>query len=215
MTKSLLLTSAGLTTEPIRAAFKQLLEKRDTPPGERIAVYIPDAAIADGADMRPLADDMRKGLKNFGVGEMRMLELAKSSQMSISEALKDADVVYAEYGNTFFLQYQFQKSGFASIFPPLAESGMIYVGSSAGSIAAGPTAGIALWKGWDNPNVVPYDDPPDYTGLNLTKGVSIFPHYSDQWKSLVEQKRTTIDHEVVTLTDFQAYLVEGDRGRVV
>eukprot|EP00976_Prorocentrum_cordatum_P085782 1186236-Prorocentrum_minimum.AAC.1 len=68
---------------------------------------------------------------------------------------------------------------------------------------------------WDDPNVVPYGNPPDYSGLFITDGVSIFPHYSEQWAALVTEKRKTIDHPVVTLTDYQAYLIDGDDRRVV
>jgi peptidase E len=30
---------------------------------------------------------------------------------------------------------------------------VIYIGSSAGAIVCGKTAGIAFWKGWDSPEV--------------------------------------------------------------
>ena len=75
------------------------------------------------------------------------LQVAKANPEEVSKALADVDVVYAECGNTFFLQFHMQRSGFAERIQPLVAAGVVYVGSSAGSIVAGPTAGIALWKG--------------------------------------------------------------------
>ena len=145
-----------------------------------------------------------------------MFQVAKATPEQVSEALSDVSVIYAECGNTFFLQFHMQRSGFAARVQPIVAAGdVVYVGSSAGSIVAGPTAGIALWKGWDDPNVVPYGNPPDYAGLSPTDGVSIFPHYSEQWEHLVAKKRETIDHQLVTLTDYQAYLIDGDERGVV
>mmetsp|Transcript_7580 Transcript_7580/g.15406 ORF Transcript_7580/g.15406 Transcript_7580/m.15406 type:complete len:217 (+) Transcript_7580:201-851(+) len=216
MSKSLLLTSAGLTTDAMRQALLKLLQKRSHLGKSHIALYIPDAALAEGSSLPMLERDIKQQLSGFGVSALRVLEVAKATPEQVSKALVDVGVIYAECGNTFFLQYHMQRSGFATRVQPLVEAGeVVYVGSSAGSIVAGPTAGIALWKGWDDPSVVPYGNPPDYSGLFLTDGVSIFPHYSEQWEALVVNKRKMIDHQLVTLSDYQAYLIDGDDRRVI
>ena len=90
--------------------------------------------------------------------------------------------------------------------------GLVYVGSSAGTIVAGKTISIALWKGWDDPSVVPKVD---YESLELFEGISFFPHYSSQWKNLVETQSAKLPHKVITLTDSQCYSSDETGSRVI
>mmetsp|Transcript_12960 Transcript_12960/g.24702 ORF Transcript_12960/g.24702 Transcript_12960/m.24702 type:complete len:224 (+) Transcript_12960:217-888(+) len=223
MPRRILLTSNGFTTDSMNQAFVQLLEhraKEKKPSSNRqvedlVTVYIPDAAIQEGARLQDCENDIKQQLQRFGLKDVRVLEVARATKEETGLALAGADVVYAECGNTFYLHYHMRRCGFLQMFPSFADQGVVYVGSSAGSIVAGPTAGIALWKGWDDPSVVPRDNPPNYESMNITEGVSIFPHFSSQWTGLVETNSATLGHELVTLTDYQAYMVHGDQKCVV
>ena len=129
------------------------------------------------------------------------------------------------------------QSNFRSLLLPLLDKGVIYVGSSAGksgeeeaeeeentelpllfmlpnsgTICAGKSVSIALWKGWDNPGVVPKID---YEGLDLLGNRSFFPHYSAQWSGLVDRKSKTLPHEVLTLTDSQCFSTDETGARVL
>jgi len=105
------------------------------------------------------------------------------------------------------------QTNFKAISAPFLDQGVVYVGVSAGAIVAGKTAEIALWKGWDNPNVVPKVD---YEGLEVVKDTSFFPHYSStQWADLVSSKRPTVSHQVVTLTDSQCFSMDESGHRVI
>ena len=46
--------------------------------------------------------------------------------------------------------------------------------------------------------------------LGTVPGLSFFPHFSGRFAGLVESKKAGLDHEVVTLDDSQAYLVDGE-----
>uniref|UniRef100_A0A7S4DQ19 Uncharacterized protein n=1 Tax=Lotharella globosa TaxID=91324 RepID=A0A7S4DQ19_9EUKA len=73
------------------------------------------------------------------------------------QKVSDIQTIYAECGNTFFLHYHLKNSGMKKHINTLLDEGVVYVGASAGSICAGKTSAMALWKGWDDPTVVPGD----------------------------------------------------------
>jgi hypothetical protein len=106
----------------------------------------------------------------------------------------------------------------------------LYIGKSAGSIVAGKYVETATWKGWDDPSVVPgketyqdwiHKDDADASseqssnslGLNLVGGASVFPHMSDDWLDLVQDKKESLPKEDGTLLyclqEWDACCVEG------
>lgn len=88
----------------------------------------------------------------------------------------------------------------------------VYCGNSAGAIIMGAFMETACWKKWDDPSIVPspnssssstgadtnpisisssssssYDDWKGIQGLNLLKGISVFPHYNQEmWGGVVQ-----------------------------
>ena len=56
---------------------------------------------------------------------------------------------------------------------------------------------------------------PEYAGLGLVPGLSFFPHYSSRFAGLVDSKKGGLDHDVVTLDDSQAYLVDGEHRELI
>lgn len=130
----LLLTSSGLSNDSIRAALAELTGK---PLGETKIAFIPTAmhGILGGGPF--LWEDMtafsRLGWKSVALLELTAFpSLPKDIWLS---ALEDADVIYVDGGNTPYLSYWFQQSGFAAELPRLLR-GRIYVGASAGSLMA-------------------------------------------------------------------------------
>mmetsp|Transcript_32397 Transcript_32397/g.62038 ORF Transcript_32397/g.62038 Transcript_32397/m.62038 type:complete len:114 (+) Transcript_32397:239-580(+) len=70
------------------------------------------------------------------------------------------------------------------------------MGKSAGAIVAGRAVATATWKGWDDPSIVPgkgtYEDWIDSRGLEMLGDCSFFPHMSDDWVELVEEKKKNV-----------------------
>lgn len=138
-------------------------------------------------------------------------------------------VVYIEGGNTFWLYHCMDKSEEkymeliknacciqhddedSSKFPS------IYIGKSAGAIVAGKYVETATWKGWDDPSVVPeketYDKWIGNLALDMVGGASIFPHMSDDWISLVAEKRVSSPQmsQLYCLEEWNACCVEGSK----
>ena len=128
----LLLTSNGLTNDTIRAGFVDLTGK---PIEDTSVVYIPTAMHGLPEGGRYLGDSLtaliREKWRRVAILELAALpDLPKHYWLPIFE---DADVIMVEGGNTPFLSYWFQKSGFAAMLPSLLED-RVYLGVSAGSI---------------------------------------------------------------------------------
>ena len=69
-------------------------------------------------------------------------------------------------------------------------------------------------QGWDDPSVVPgketYDDWKGVKGFSLAGDASFFPHMGEQWRPLVEEKRTELAGDnVFCLRDDEVCYVNG------
>ena len=136
-------------------------------------------------------------------------------------------VVYLEGGNTFWLHHCMEKGDLDVDWIQLIKDACVseganrpalYIGKSAGAIMAGKYVETATWKGWDDPSVVPgketyadwRGDKPSF-GLNLVGDASFFPHMSDDWDELVEEKRSSLpkDSALYCLREWDAFCVEG------
>jgi dipeptidase E len=137
-----LLTSAGITNNSIRDALVDLLGK---PISECNALFVPTAIYpfpggAYGA-WRAISGKGQSRLANLGWKSLGLLEL--SVLPSIDEAawvptVRDADALLVWGGDPLFLANWMRLSGLASLMPTLRPEA-VYVGVSAGSIAATST----------------------------------------------------------------------------
>jgi len=221
-----LLTSNGLTTPELKTVFHETLRSGTRYNGAAMTVgYIPTAVLAPsgtskkspGEQRRRNRQEAKRRAKSLGK-EMELLvktvDLAEVRGAQLEDELGCVDCLYVDGGNTFWLLYHLQQSGFDKLARRMVlEDGVLYVGRSAGAIVSGQTASTALWKGWDDPSVVPLDttDPQQLLGIGLLP-CSVFPHYSEKWEQLVAEKAPTLAHELVQLTDFSGELwVSGKR----
>jgi dipeptidase E len=92
------------------------------------------------------------------------------SQSSPVKAIEDAESIFVGGGNTFRLLKGLQDLGVVDVIRRRVREGMPYIGSSAGSIVAGPT----LKTTKDMPIV----EPDSFEALGLI-GFQISPHYLD------------------------------------
>jgi dipeptidase E len=137
-----LLTSSGISNAGIRAALVGLLGK---PIEECDALIIPTAiypfpggtagawrAIA-GKAHSPFAD---AGWKSLGV--LELTALPHIDEEAWVPAVRDADALLVWGGDPLFLAHWMHRSGLSALLPTLRPEA-VYVGVSAGSIAAAPT----------------------------------------------------------------------------
>lgn len=128
----------------------------------------------------------------------------------VAETLKQYDVICVEGGDTFYLLEQIQKSGSAEVIRQLVANGKVYIGSSAGSIVAGPD--IYPLRHLEPPEIS--TRLADYKGLGLVDMV-VFPHWgSEHFKDLYLDRRLEYNyndkHKYMLLTDNQYLEVMGE-----
>jgi dipeptidase E len=107
----------------------------------RKLLFIPTAATGEGWSPEHITHVLP--FENMGF-EVVTHDLSKSKE-PLPEGLSIGDfhAVYVCGGNTFFLMSHMRRTGFIEIVRKAVDDGLIYIGSSAGSVAATPDIGYA------------------------------------------------------------------------
>ena len=161
----LLLTSAGIKNTSIRDALVELLGK---PIAESNALIIPTAIypFPGGAGMawRAISGAAASPLAGLGWKSLGVLELTALPSIA-DEAwiptVQEADALLVYGGDPLYLSHWMRQSGLAALLPSLRREA-VYVGVSAGSMAASATFGET------------YPDPPRGAGEALTSEDIVF-----------------------------------------
>ncbi len=134
------------------------------------------------------------------------LDIKNKTREELEKNLEGVHAIAVAGGNTYYLLYHAQKSGFIDLVPKLIERGVIYIGSSAGSILACPT--IEAARLFDPPSIVP--DLTNYAGMGLVDFL-VIPHFEKP--RYLERMRKTVEEwskkkfHIFPLTDLQAILI--------
>ncbi len=173
-------------------------------------VFIPTAAEGEKGDKSWLEED-RQAL--FAAGfEVLDFSITDRTQEQVAAVLEGVGSVCVGGGNTYYLLEKIRQSGFDQLVPQLVKKGLIYIGSSAGSIVAGPSIETSLDDRKITPNLT------DYAGLNLTD-ISVRPHWgSDHFrkKYLKEMPRLySLPYKFVLLNDQQFLSIEDEWSQII
>lgn len=182
--------------------------------GQR-CVFIDTATEVEAGDKKWVSDD-KEALENIGL-DVFNYTLTDKTQAQIKKDLDQVDVIYIEGGNTFYLLEKAQQSGFIEVIRDyVLNQGKPYIGTSAGSVIAGPD--LTPTKNLDNvrkaPNIQGYD------GFNLVNFV-LLPHWgSKSFRELYLNQRldfayTKDQHPLVVLTDYQYVHVKDGMNQII
>lgn len=199
-------------TSSIHAVGHDIAKKTDLSKGNKL-VFVDTASEAKGEredlewqiiDRQVLVD------AGFDVSDYTITGKSKS-QLEVD--LEPFDYIYLSGGSTFYLLEQSQKSGFVSVIRELIlEKGKIYIGTSAGSIIAGPK--LLDYHGAEG---VTLEDRNTYGLVNFT----IVPHWgSEGFKEKYLGGRIKIVYKedqvpLLLLTDSQYVHVQDGRMEIV
>lgn len=149
----LLLTSAGISNKSISCALLELTEK---PFSELNLAFVPTAANVEKGDKFWLIDDLIN-LKNLGFKQVDIVDISALSQDVWLPRLKEANVIYVEGGNNYYLMECFKKTGLQDLLPELLKT-RVYVGVSAGSMVVGSSNDLNMAQRLWLEDVVQYDN---------------------------------------------------------
>ena len=170
-----------------------------TYPPQMTVAFIPTAA--DMYDTAVWMERDRKKLQEMGFIVFDV-SLKDTSERLLRKELSGVDCIFVAGGNTFYLLEHARKSGFITVAKELVQRGVIYIGSSAGAVLAGPD--IEPVKVFDDPSIAELDS---YTGLSFVDFI-VLPHYEagdSTYKKVIEDYKGK--YAFVPLTNEQAIMV--------
>jgi dipeptidase E len=194
-------------TSSVHAVAHDIAKRLDLTRDNKL-VFIDTAVEPKGErdDLTWLARD-RQSLVDagFAVGDYT---ITGKSVEQLRTDLAGYNYLYLSGGDTVYLLEQSQRSGFVSLVKALVEKGVTYIGTSAGSIIAGPTLPRYLADeaaGLENMN--------GYGFVNFT----VVPHWGSEGfreRYLTERLKkvyTTYQTPLLLLTDTQYVHIQGDQ----
>ena len=186
--KKIVLTSCGIIESELKAQFYSLLDKDI---GQIKLLFITIAVDGEKDPDRTWLKEEYETILNLGIKEENIIEYHYEENTDFSSY----DVIYMIGGNTFYLLKELREKQLDEKIIQAINNGVIYVGSSAGSIILGKTIETAL----------PYDENwvglEDFTGLNLVDGI-IIPHANRKQEFIKEVKEKYIDKIIELYDDY-------------
>ena len=182
--------------------------------GLRLA-FIDTAEEVEEGDKTWLKND-RQGLVDAGF-TVSDYTITGKTQKQVRTDLTKADVLYFSGGNAAYLLQQMQKChGIEIVRELVIQKGKTYIGTSSGSILAGPD--ISPFNQFENLQFAP--DLKGFIGLNFVNFV-VFPHWGDEYfkdkylKNRLEYAYKDNQYPLVMLTDSQYVHVKDDWYQII
>ena len=140
--------------------------------------------------------------------------LTGKTKVDVKNGLINADVLFFSGGNTFYLLQKIQESDSAEVIKEFVENGKVYIGSSAGSLIAGPD--IYPVRFADDIKMAPKLN--GYKGFELVDFITL-PHWGheDFKKAYLDGLINSIynnDHKTILLTNYQYIEVKDDEFKI-
>lgn len=180
----IVLTSCGIIDTRLKEKFLSLFSKNHS---ELKVLYIPTAA--DSEDMkkdREWIEEEFNTIINLGIKKENITEYRMDYELDVD----DYDFIYMMGGNTFYLLSKIREYGFDKKIVNAIKNGIIYVGSSAGSIIMGNTIETAC----DENKYLT-----DFKGLGLINGI-IIPHANNR-KDYINKQRKKYKDQIFSIED--------------
>ncbi len=184
----LLLTSGGLTNNSIVKALFEMVGKS---PEETSLVFIPTAANVETGDKNWFINDL------INIHKQNFKSVAITDISAVPEnvwrpKIEEADVLFFEGGNTYYLMEWINKSGFKELLPEMLKT-KVYVGLSAGSMVTGPDLALKVSQVVYEEDLDRFGDMP---GLNLVD-FYFFPHLnSSYFPKLIEENIADVSKRI-------------------
>ena len=184
--KKIVLTSCGVIDGKLKEQFYELLNK-DISKVKLLFVTI--AVDGEKDTSRTWLEEEYATILDLGIKEENITEFHYEENVEFSSY----DIIYMIGGNTFYLLKELREKNLAEKIVQAINNGVIYIGSSAGSIILGKTIETAL----------PYDENwvnlLDFKGLNIVDGI-IIPH-ANRKQDFIKEAKEKYSDKIIELYD--------------
>lgn len=184
----IVLTSCGVIDSELKKQFYDLLNKDIN---KVKLLYITIAVDGEKDTDRTWLEEEYATILKLGIKEENITEFNYEKDIDFSYY----DIIYVIGGNTFYLLKELREKQLDSKIIKAINNGIIYIGSSAGSIILGKSIETAL----------PYDENwvklEDFKGLNIVDGI-IIPHANRKSDFIKEAKEKYIDKIIELYDDY-------------
>ena len=196
-----LFLTSSCVTENLADRFLQMCAKN---PKEVKFYFIPTAT--DVEDNKTYTVKSLDDFAKLGINPIWYSLRFKTKEL-IAQELSGADVIWVGGGNTFYLLDMARQTGFFEVVDHLVrQKGIIYGGTSAGTIIATPSIDIAGWgDNWDRNNV----GIKDFTGLGFVDFLTHVHYQPGTEKDMLLSKKT--NRSIYAIPDGGAVVVEDDK----
>lgn len=186
--KKIVLTSCGIIDSELKTQFYNLLDKNIS---EIKLLYITIAVDGEKDTDRIWLEEEYATILDLGIKEENIAEYHYEENVDFSSY----DIIYMIGGNTFYLLKELREKNLVEKIIQAINNGVIYIGSSAGSIILGKTIETALLY---DENCVGLKD---FTGLNIIDGI-IIPHANRKQEFIAEAKEKYNDKIIELYDDY-------------
>ena len=159
---------------------------------------------ADPYENKSFIEEDRQALENKGL-KLTDVDLKKFKSETIKSFFQDFDILFVCGGNSFYLLEKIKECGLDKELRSLLDDGLLYIGSSAGSIVCCPNIEYAAEA--DDPSKAKLLK--DFSGFNLVD-FSILPHYGrEKYAAMFEKIIHDFSHlDFQLIKDDEIILVE-------
>lgn len=192
--KNIILTSCGIIDGKFKEQFYRIINKEEIK--DKKVLYITTASDGENDSDKSWMDEEYETILDLGFSKENIYEF-KIGQKEIN--INDFDVIYMMGGNTFYLMDMIRKYNFDTVIKKAMDNGIIYIGSSAGSIILGNSVEYAL--PFDENNV----DLKDFSGLRIVDGI-IIPH-ANRKEEFISKVKENIGEKLFLLYDEDGIII--------
>lgn len=196
--KTLILSSAGIRFPVPERELLKILKKK--PKDTKVAHVI---TASKGKKDTGYVDGDRARFQELGF-QVEEIDIANKTEKELEILLRDKDIIYVQGGNGFYLLSEVRKSGFDNVVRKLLNSGVIYMGVSAGTYIACPTIEMHNWKRIKE-NTYGLTD---LTAMNLVPFLVSVHYNREKYREKVKAGIASTSLPVRILTDDQLLLVQ-------
>lgn len=166
-------------------------------------VYIPTASNGESYGIWKEGGSLKAAKKTFK--NLTLVELESTSTNQIIKLLENSDIIWMAGGYSGYLLYWLRRLELDKHLPNILDQGVIYIGSSAGSMVCSKTHySSELFLDEPGTSIMP--------GLGLID-FEIYPHYQEDQYEEIEKKWTTGD--LCLLKDGEVVTVVGDKVEIL